>query len=103
MDHGICSDWSDLGPPPIIPVDTTIPTLVLAGEFDPNISPSLSHHVAELIGKRTRWVEFPMIGHSVRHNSPCAAEITAAFIAQPEGALDTSCARLVEPIQFSPP
>src|SRR5947209_1230616 len=33
--HAFCAEWSNLGPPPVVPVDTTVPTLVLAGQFDP--------------------------------------------------------------------
>ncbi len=102
VDQGICTGWSDLGPPPVIPTGTNIPTLVLAGQFDPNATPPLSHHVAELIGDHARWVEFPLIGHNVRHISPCAAGIVAAFIGQPEQALDTSCAQQPKPIRFLP-
>jgi len=100
--HGVCTGWSDLGPPPVIPAGTSIPTLVLAGQFDPNANPPLSRHVAELIGDRARWVEFPLIGHNVRHISPCAATIVAAFIAQPGKAPDTSCAQQPQPIRFLP-
>lgn len=102
LNHDICSGWSDLGSPPEIPADTGIPTLVLAGQFDPNASPPLSRHIAELIGDRARWVEFPLIGHNVRHFSPCGAMIVAAFIAQPEKGLDTSCAQRTQPIHFLP-
>ena len=102
VDHGICTGWSSLGPPPAIPAGTNIPTLVLAGQFDPNASPPLSRHVAELIGHQARWVEFPLVGHNVRHISPCAAVMVAAFIGQPEQAPDTSCARQVQPIRFLP-
>ncbi len=102
-DHGICSGWSELGPPPVIPTGTDIPTLVLGGQFDPNASLPLSRHVAELIGSHARWVEFPLIGHSIRHRSPCATAIVAAFIDRPEQALDTSCTRRTKPIQFLSP
>lgn len=102
VDQGICTGWSDLGPAPVIPTGTNIPTLVLAGQFDPNASPPLSRHVAELIGNRARWVEFPLIGHNVRHISPCAATVVATFIGQPERALDTSCAQQPKPIRFLP-
>jgi len=101
-DRGVCNDWSNLGPPPEIPTGTNIPTLVLAGQFDPNASPPLSRHVADLIGDRARWVEFPLIGHNVRHISPCAATVVAAFIAQPGEALDTSCAQQTPRIRFLP-
>ena len=102
VDQGICAGWSGLGPPPVIPTSTTIPTLVLAGQFDPNASPALSRHVAELIGDRARWVEFPLIGHNVRHISLCAAKIVAEFIGQPERALDVSCAQQPKLIRFLP-
>ena len=102
VDQGICTGWSELGPPPIIPTGTNIPTLVLAGQFDPNASPLLSRHIAELIGDRARWVEFPLIGHNVWHISPCATTLVAAFIAQPGKALDISCAQQPKPIRFLP-
>ena len=102
VDHGICTGWSNLGAPPIIPTGTSVPTLMLAGQFDPNASPPLSRHVAELIGDSARWVEFPLIGHNVRHISPCAATIVAAFIARPGTAPDTSCAGQTKPIRFLP-
>jgi hypothetical protein len=40
------------------------------------------------------------VGHNVRAFSPCAARITADFIAQPEGRLDVSCALHPLPLQF---
>ncbi len=100
--YGICGDWSELGPTPVIPAGTSVPTLVLAGQFDPNASPSLSRHVAELIGPGARWVEFPLIGHNVRRFSPCSAAVVAAFIGQPEQAPDVSCAQHPAPIRFLP-
>lgn len=76
--YGICSDWAPLGPPPVLPVGTTIPTLILAGQFDPNARPAASRGVAELIGGHVQWIEFAGAGHSVRSSSPCAAGIVAA-------------------------
>src|SRR5262249_16318076 len=78
--YGICDHWSELGPAPLVPTGTGVPTLVLAGQFDPVARPCLSRHVVELIGGRARWVEFPLVGHNVRHFSPCGAGIAAAFI-----------------------
>lgn len=99
---GVCIGWSDLGPEPEIPRDTLIPTLVLAGQFDPNIGPALSRHVADLIGPRARWLRFAGIGHNVRHFSPCATDIVAAFIGDPAGELDTACADRAPTISFQP-
>lgn len=100
--YGICAQWSELGPPPLIPVGTSIPTLVLAGQFDPNLSLSLSQHVTTLIGGRATWIGFPLMGHHVRLTSPCAAEIASSFIDQPDWPPNTSCAQFAPLIAFLP-
>ena len=43
---GICPDWSAAGPEPEVPDSTSVPTLVLQGQFDPNIRPEQSLRVA---------------------------------------------------------
>ncbi|MGA8379946.1 MAG: alpha/beta fold hydrolase [Stellaceae bacterium] len=98
--YGLCGDWSEIGPAPLVPVGATVPTLMLAGEFDPVTRPSQSQHVAALIGPKARWVEFPRIGHNVRRFSPCGAKITADFIDNPAQSLDTSCADRAALIRF---
>ncbi len=100
--YGVCDDWSDLGPPPLVPLNAEMPTLVLAGQFDPNATPTASRHVADLIGPHAQWVEFAHSGHSVRSTSPCASRIVADFVDQPARPLDTSCASRPEPIRFLP-
>jgi pimeloyl-ACP methyl ester carboxylesterase len=101
--YDVCRDWETPGPPPVIPVGTGVPTLVLAGEFDPVARPVVSRHVADLIGARAQWVEFSSTGHSVRSSSQCAAGIVAAFVDDPTRALDTTCASHPPPIRFLPP
>jgi pimeloyl-ACP methyl ester carboxylesterase len=98
--YGLCDDWSDIGPAPLVPIGTAVPTLVLAGEFDPVTRPSQSQRVAALIGANARWVEFPRIGHNVRAFSPCGGKIAANFIDNPVQSLDTSCADRAPPIRF---
>jgi pimeloyl-ACP methyl ester carboxylesterase len=100
--YGLCDDWSEIGPAPLLPIGTAVPTLVLAGEFDPVTRPSLSQHVAARIGPNARWVEFPRIGHSVRDFSPCGAKIAADFIDNPAQSPETSCADRAAPIRFVP-
>jgi pimeloyl-ACP methyl ester carboxylesterase len=79
-----------------------VPTLVLAGQFDPVVGPALSRHVAELIGRHAEWIEFPLVGHNVRHFSPCGARIVAAFIDHPALSPDASCAANRPSIRFLP-
>jgi len=100
--YGMCDGWSELGPPPVVPLDTDVPTLVLAGQFDPNATPAASRHVTDLIGPHAQWIEFARSGHSVRAFSPCASKIVAEFVDQPARPLDTSCAGQPAPISFLP-
>ena len=100
--YGVCDDWSEPGPSPLVPVGTQVPTLMLAGQFDPVAGPTLSHHIANMIGASARFVEFPLIGHNVRQFSPCGAKIAADFIDNPAQAPDTSCSDRIAPINFLP-
>ncbi len=101
--YGLCGIWSDLGPPPLVPTGTAIPTLVLAGEFDPVSGPALSRHVAEEIGPNARWVEVARAGHNVRAFSPCGAGIASAFIDRPTELPDVTCADRTPLIRFVAP
>lgn len=92
MPPGACAAWSAPGPEPEVPHDTAVPTLVLAGQFDPNITPGEGRRVAEWLGPQARWVEFTGVGHSVRHFSPCAQQVVAAFIEAPDRTPDLTCA-----------
>ncbi len=100
---GACAAWSSPGPEPEVPRDTAVPTLVLAGQFNPNITPGESHRVAERLGRRARWVSFTGVGHSVRHVSACARRIVAAFIDAPDEAPDTACAARSSAFGPAPP
>ena len=97
---GICAEWSNLGPPPVVPAGTTVPALVLAGQFDPVAGSALSRQVADEIGAHALWVEFPGLGHNVRIFSPCATGIVSRFIERPEATPDTSCRLRRPPIPF---
>ena len=98
--YGLWDDWSELGPAPLVPIGTAVPTLVLAGEFDPVTRPPESQNVATLINPHARWIEFPRIGHNVRAFSPCGAKIAADFIDNPAQSPETSCADRAAPIRF---
>ena len=100
---GVCTAWSSPGPEPEVPRDTPVPTLVLAGQFDPNITPGESRRVADRLGPRARWVEFTGVGHSVRHFSTCAQRMVAAFIDAPDATLDTACAAKGSALGPAPP
>ncbi len=71
------------------PVRSDIPTLVLAGEFDPVTPPSSGLAVAENLSNAT-FVEFPAAGHGIVLEGDCAKSIINAFL-NGEDAPDTSC------------
>jgi pimeloyl-ACP methyl ester carboxylesterase len=88
-----CSDVDVAAAPPGFndPVRSDIPTLVLAGEYDPVTPPDQSRHASESLSHST-FVLFPGMGHSEVFASPeCPEIIFRAFLADPLANVDTSC------------
>ncbi len=71
-------------------IDSAIPTLIFAGEFDPVAPPSNGERVARQLANAT-FVEFKGTGHGVLRSNPCATALGVAFFADPTAPLDTSC------------
>lgn len=89
----ICAAWG-LAPLPPAGTDhvrSDVPTLVLAGSYDPVTPPVWGRTTAEHLPNST-FVEFPGHGHDVTADNPCVAELEARFVANPTRVLDTSCA-----------
>ena len=86
-----CVLWDVRTSPPVEnePVRSDIPTLVLAGEFDPITPPSSGMAVAANLSNAT-FVEFPAVGHGLLLEGDCAKSIINAFL-DGEDAPDTSC------------
>ena len=72
------------------PVESDIPTLVLAGRFDPITPPEFGRIVAERL-ENAWYVEFPTLGHGVTATEGCPQSVTLAFLADPGTHPDTSC------------
>ena len=73
------------------PVRSDLPTLVLAGEYDPTTPPDQSKHAADSLTHST-FVEFPGMGHAEVFATPeCPEIIFRAFLADPKAKVDTSC------------
>jgi pimeloyl-ACP methyl ester carboxylesterase len=71
-------------------VSSDIPTLVLAGEYDPITPPAWGEQVAAALGSAT-YLEFPGLGHGVSVDHPCPLQITLDFLAAPEDEPDPGC------------
>jgi hypothetical protein len=72
------------------PVHTDIPTLVVAGSYDP-ITPAEWSRTALVNFSTSTFLEFPAAGHSVFSTGPCPMEIATAFFNDPTAELDISC------------
>jgi len=77
----------------------TVPTLLMSGEFDPVTPPKWGTHVEGLLPK-ARHLIFPQGFHAVS-STPCGESILTAFVDDPEGNYDVSCAYDAEPILFA--
>ena len=94
-----CDQWSTRKSNPLEnqPVVSTIPTLVLAGEFDPASPPVHGRLVVQNL-PHSFFYEFPGIGHLAVYSTPCAESVVAAFLNVPATAPNSSCTReMTEP------
>lgn len=82
------------------PVDSSIPTLVLAGSYDPITPPEDGAAVAERL-PNAHFVEFPSLGHGVSTAGDCPLGITLRFLEDPMAVPDTSCVALMRPPRFA--
>ena len=83
------------------PVKTDIPTLVLAGEFDPVTPPSYGKLVAEN-QRGSFFFEFPGFGHGVSVAGPCPQKVMLDFIDQPRDRPDARCRERIPSIDWIP-
>jgi pimeloyl-ACP methyl ester carboxylesterase len=90
----VCQFWGMKTVPAIQkePVRSTIPTLILQGEYDPVTPPTNGTLVAQTLSKSYFFL-FPGIGHGViaSHASNCPDDIMNAFLENPAEKPDASC------------
>lgn len=86
-----CAIWDvgDAGAEARAPVESNIPTLVMAGTFDAVTAPTWGEALTGLSDSQS--VAFPGLGHHVATQSPCAMEVIDSFLADPDAAVDDSC------------
>lgn len=88
----LCESWQagKAAPADNEPVISDIPTLVLAGQYDPITPPAWSRLAAETLSN-SFYYEFPGRGHGVLRSDRCGLEIGLAFLDAPTIEPDTSC------------
>jgi len=80
MEYDICQLWKvkQLPPTQKQPVTSNVPTLILAGEYDP-ITPPANAQLTEQTLKNSYFFLFPGMGHGEEYNSDCADTIISSF------------------------
>jgi pimeloyl-ACP methyl ester carboxylesterase len=72
------------------PVVADVPTLLLAGEFDPVTPAEWAELAAEGLTRGSVFI-FPAVGHGVLDSHVCAADLVRAFLADPEAPEPPKC------------
>ena len=71
-------------------VNSSIPTLILVGEYDVATPPRWATLAAEGLSN-VYLLEFPGMGHAIIDATPCAREVGVAFVNAPNSAPNRAC------------
>jgi pimeloyl-ACP methyl ester carboxylesterase len=90
----LCEGWGMHPPQPHenTPVASEVPTLILAGEYDPITPPAWGRMAAETLS-RGYFYEFPGTGHAVISRGSCPQSLIRAFFDNPMQPPDGGCVR----------
>jgi len=97
----VCEAWG-VGPADPIenePVESDVPALVFAGEYDPITPPEWARLAAETLPNSYLY-EFEGVGHGVVRSDGCALLIALQFLDDPTAAPNDSCIAEREPLRF---
>lgn len=100
-DGAICPIWGAGQADPVenTAVSGNIPTLVVAGAYDPVLAPALQAAAAARFSPHYFYT-FPHTGHPVSRRSDCSSEMAAAFFRDPQHAPNAGCIARIPPIRF---
>jgi pimeloyl-ACP methyl ester carboxylesterase len=90
--YRVCRVWN-VKPVPAVqkePVTSSIPTLILEGEYDPVTPPSNGLLAAQTLSHSFFFL-FPGVTHGVKSSNPCPRNIEYAFLEHPTIRPDASC------------
>ena len=80
------------------PVTSSIPTLILQGEYDPVTPPTNGMRASQALSNRYFFL-FPGVGHGVASPTSCPSDIEQAFLENPREKPDASCiSSMPEPV-----
>jgi pimeloyl-ACP methyl ester carboxylesterase len=100
----LCDVWQAGNADPIEnePVSSTIPTLVLSGEYDPITPPAWGRLAADQLAEAT-FLLFPGVGHGVTVSADCPRQIMFGFLDDPPSTPDVGCMSDMGPPAFKVP
>lgn len=81
------------------PVESDVPTLVMAGRYDPITPPEWGKAVADRL-ETAYFFEFPMAGHGVIPSVSCAERVARLFLDDPTEEPSPSCLERMDPPAF---
>lgn len=99
-----CEIWrvTPAGEIETMPVQSSIPTLILNGEYDPITPPAWGQIIAESLTTTYNFT-FTNVGHGVINTSSCANRIVVAFLEDPTQEPNANCIRSLPPPDFRVP
>jgi pimeloyl-ACP methyl ester carboxylesterase len=88
----ICAAWNVKAAPAAYnkPVTSSVPSLLLSGQYDPITPPQNAVEVARTL-RNAHDYEFPGYSHGVKLSSACGNRVTQAFLATPSATPNSSC------------
>lgn len=97
----VCQTWKVAAALPVenLPVSSTIPTLVMAGQYDPITPPAYGALAAKTL-PQSYYFEFPGVGHGASVAGLCPRSIMLSFLDTPTKKPDSSCIRKMEGPKF---
>src|SRR5262249_36888240 len=99
--YKICQFW-DVKPASAIenkPVTSAVPTLVMAGAYDPITPPSYGWQVAQTL-RHSFYFEFPGVGHGASVGDICPYKVALAFFNNPKTKPSIDCISTMQEPQF---
>ena len=97
----LCEIFRAEARPPLAnsPVHSSVPALLLSGNYDPITPPSYAEQAEETLAAAFSYI-LPHIGHGVLRSHRCAVRIALAFIDEPLEEPDSSCLASIRAIEF---
>ena len=102
----ICKTWgaAPFDPADNQPLHSAIPTLIIAGEYDPTTPPAYSRQIAQNLS-HSYLFEFPGQGHapSINVAPQCPLQMALEFLADPATRPDDACLKAMTDVPFITP